>query len=70
MASITREDVKKFIREAPMLELAELVKEIEEEFGDKVEVVTYIKGGQQREEKPSPEYLAVIQQGYKDWGIL
>jgi large subunit ribosomal protein L7/L12 len=33
MASITREDVKKYIREAPMLELAELVKEIEEEFG-------------------------------------
>jgi large subunit ribosomal protein L7/L12 len=33
MAGITREDVKKYIREAPMLELAELVKEIEEEFG-------------------------------------
>jgi large subunit ribosomal protein L7/L12 len=33
MAAITREDVKKYIREAPMLELAELVKEIEEEFG-------------------------------------
>ena len=33
MAGINREDVKKYIREAPMLELADLVKEIEEEFG-------------------------------------
>ena len=33
MAGINRDDVKKYIREAPMLELAELVKEIEEEFG-------------------------------------
>ncbi len=33
MAGITRDDVKKYIREAPMLELAELVKEIEDEFG-------------------------------------
>ena len=33
MAGITKEDVKKYIRETPMLELAELVKEIEDEFG-------------------------------------
>ena len=33
MAGINRDDVKKYIREAPMLELAGLVKEIEEEFG-------------------------------------
>ena len=33
MAGINRDDVKKYIREAPMLELAELVKEIEDEFG-------------------------------------
>ncbi|MEE8111250.1 MAG: 50S ribosomal protein L7/L12 [Acidobacteriota bacterium] len=33
MAGINRDDVKKYIREAPMLELAELVKEIEEDFG-------------------------------------
>jgi gamma-glutamylcyclotransferase len=33
------------------------------------EAVTYIKAGQLEESKPSPEYGAVIRQGYKDWGI-
>jgi len=39
--------------------------------GDPIEAVTYIKAEQQSQEaKPSPEYLAVIQQGYKDWQII
>jgi gamma-glutamylcyclotransferase len=35
-----------------------------------VEVITYIKSGQLEETPPSKEYLAVIQQGYRDWGIV
>jgi large subunit ribosomal protein L7/L12 len=33
MPAITKEDVKKYLKEAPMLEISELVKEIESEFG-------------------------------------
>ena len=40
------------------------------EDGDPVEAITYIKSGQPKETKPSPEYLATIQQGYKDWQLL
>jgi gamma-glutamylcyclotransferase (GGCT)/AIG2-like uncharacterized protein YtfP len=32
--------------------------------------VTYIRSGQQEESSPSKEYLAVIRQGYQDWGIF
>jgi len=34
-----------------------------------VEAITYIKKEQSPETPPSTEYLAVIRQGYKDWGI-
>ena len=34
------------------------------------EAVTFIKTRQEEDGKPSPEYLAVIQQGYRDWGII
>ena len=40
------------------------------EDGDAVEVVTYIKIRQSEETHPSKEYLAVLQQGYRDWGIV
>ena len=40
------------------------------EDGDPVEAVTYIKAGRLEETQPSKEYLAVIQQGYRDWGIV
>jgi large subunit ribosomal protein L7/L12 len=33
MPAITREDVKNYLKQAPMLEVAELVKELEKEFG-------------------------------------
>ena len=33
MPSISKNDIKQYLKEAPMLEIAELVKEIEEEFG-------------------------------------
>jgi gamma-glutamylcyclotransferase len=40
------------------------------EEGEALKAVTYIKTGSAEETKPSPEYLAVIQQGYRDWGIV
>jgi len=33
MPAISKSDIKQYLRETPMLEIAELVKEIEEEFG-------------------------------------
>ena len=35
-----------------------------------VEAITYIKSGQLEETSPSREYVSVIQQGYRDWGIV
>lgn len=32
--------------------------------------VTYIRTGQIEESLPSEEYLAVIRQGYQDWGLF
>lgn len=40
-----------------------------DEDGKAVEVWTYIKAGQLEESEPSAEYLAIIQQGCRDWGI-
>ena len=39
------------------------------ETGESVEAVTYIKVDQSEETQPSEGYLAIIQQGYRDWGI-
>ena len=41
-----------------------------DEDGNPVGAVTYIKAGRIEETQPSKEYLAVIQQGYRDWGIF
>ena len=38
--------------------------------GEAIEALTYIKARQEEEGRPSPDYLAVIQQGYRDWGII
>jgi gamma-glutamylcyclotransferase (GGCT)/AIG2-like uncharacterized protein YtfP len=40
------------------------------ETNEQVEAITYIKINQSRELKPSPEYLSVIQQGYRDWQLV
>ena len=40
------------------------------ENGKPIEAVIYIKSGRLEETQPSKEYLAVIQQGYRDWGIV
>ncbi len=41
-----------------------------DEDGSPFEAVTYIKSGQLEETAPSKDYLAVIQQGYKDWMLF
>ena len=38
--------------------------------GDAYDCVTFIKTAQEEEDKPSPAYLSVIQQGYRDWGVI
>ena len=40
------------------------------EFGESVEAITYVKVNQSDETQPTQEYLDVIQEGYKDWGIV
>ncbi|MFC1937418.1 gamma-glutamylcyclotransferase family protein [Chloroflexota bacterium] len=40
------------------------------EDGEPVESVTYIKIGQLEETQPAKEYLAIIQQGYRDWRLV
>ena len=40
------------------------------EDSEPIEAITYIKAGQFEETQPSKEYLAVIQQGYRDWRLF
>jgi gamma-glutamylcyclotransferase (GGCT)/AIG2-like uncharacterized protein YtfP len=40
------------------------------EGNEAVPAVTYIMSGQLEETSPSKEYLAVIREGYQDWGIF
>ena len=39
------------------------------EDGEAIKAVTYIKREQSEETQPSEEYVAVVRQGYKDWGL-
>lgn len=41
-----------------------------DEDNEPVQAITYIKAGQFEETQPSKEYLAVIQQGYRDWRLF
>ena len=41
-----------------------------DEDSEPIEVITYMKAGQLEEASPSKEYLAVIQQGYRDWRLF
>ena len=41
-----------------------------DEDGNQVEAVTYVKSGRLEETQPSKEYLAIVQQGYRDWGLV
>ena len=38
-----------------------------DEHGQPIQAITYVKSGQLEETLSSKEYLAVIQQGYRDW---
>ncbi len=38
--------------------------------GETYDAVTFIKARQEEEGQPSAEYRAIIQQGYRDWGII
>ena len=40
------------------------------ETGEPVEAMTYVKVDQSEETQSSEEYLAIMQQGYRDWGIF
>jgi gamma-glutamylcyclotransferase len=44
-------------------------KKVVTEDGELIEVVTYMMRRQSEEGQPSQEYLATVQQGYRDWGI-
>lgn len=43
---------------------------VNDEDGEPIEAIAYINDRQAEEIKPSPEYLSVIQQGYKDWRLI
>jgi len=41
-----------------------------DEDGEAIKATTYIKSGQLEETQPSKKYLYLIQQGYRDWGMV
>ena len=43
---------------------------VNNEDGDPVEAVTYFISGRIQETPPSNDYVAIMQQGYRDWGIF
>jgi hypothetical protein len=81
----TNDKVKGAIYEVPDIEWGKLDKAedcpgnferikilVNDEDGESIEATTYIKKGllQAGESKPSPEYLEIIRQGYKDWHLI
>ncbi|MFH1662801.1 MAG: gamma-glutamylcyclotransferase family protein [Chloroflexota bacterium] len=38
--------------------------------GEQIEAIIYIQSRQSEEAKASADYLKVIQQGYRDWGLI
>jgi len=43
---------------------------VNNEDGEPMEAITYINTQQADEPEPSPEYLAIMRQGYKDWRLV
>jgi gamma-glutamylcyclotransferase len=43
---------------------------LNDDFGRRIDAVAYIRAGRAEAALPSKEYLAVIEQGCRDWGIL
>lgn len=40
------------------------------EDSEPIQAITYMRTGQPEETQPSLQYLTLIQQGYRDWGIV
>ncbi|MEN8615149.1 gamma-glutamylcyclotransferase family protein [Dehalogenimonas sp. THU2] len=40
------------------------------ESGESLSCFTYVPAHQADEGKPAPEYLSLLQQGYRDWGLV
>jgi len=40
------------------------------ETGESLSCFTYVPAHQAEESKPAPEYLALLQRGYRDWGLV
>jgi gamma-glutamylcyclotransferase len=40
------------------------------EKSEPIEAITYIKTRQSEETPPSQEYLSIMKQGYRDWGLM
>ena len=41
-----------------------------DEDSEPIKAITYVKSGQFEETPPSKEYLSIVQQGYRDWGMV
>jgi len=41
-----------------------------DEKGEPIAAITYIKARQSEETPPSQEYLSIMQQSYRDWGLV
>ena len=66
---VSEEDLKRLDRYEGS-DYRRLSVKVNDEDGECIEAVTYIRSSQAEETKPSPEYLAIIQQGYKDWRLI
>ena len=40
------------------------------DFGDAIEAVTYMRTRQLPEGQPGADYIRLVQQGYRDWGLI
>jgi gamma-glutamylcyclotransferase len=68
---LSEEDMRRLDRyEDCPAKFSRITVKVNNDFGELIEAVTYIRSGRAEENKPSKEYLAVIQQGYRDWGII
>jgi len=68
---IEESDLKKLDRERNAPAVNDRIKIIVfKDTGDPVEAFTYMPKRPGKDEKPSPEYLKVLQEGYISWGLL
>ena len=68
---VTEHDLSRLdAREGYPAEYKHLTVTVYPDTGKPVEAVTYIRPRQLEESKPSAEYLAVIKEGYRDWGLV